>query len=229
MSPAQAVGAALQGARAIRGASLDSVCRHTRIPRRYIEALEAGRFEELPAPVYLRSFLADYCEFLELELEPLWRQMNPPLAPSSHREPEQLECPDTEPLEASAYLESLRSSWGAVLCSLILAAVLAWRVAREPRSGPEEAQKPQVLWPLRPALEEKLSIMVRDEAWIILEADDSAIFAGRAPKNARIDGVAHKSLRLRAFPSENLELTFNGAPYRLPPPDADGGYRIGNP
>ena len=91
------------------------------------------------------------------------------------------------------------------------------------------SQKPQVLWPLRPALEEKLSILVRDEAWISLEADDAALFSGLAPKNARIEGAAHKSLRLRAFPSENLELTFNGAPYRLPPPDADGGYRIGNP
>ncbi len=213
----------------MRGASVDLICRHTRIPRRYIEALEAGRFEELPAPVYLRSFLADYCECLDIELDPLWRQLHPPPTPSSHRDPEQPECPDTEPPEASAYLESLRSSWGAVLCSLILAMVLTWRVAREPRSGPEESQKPQVLWPLRPALEEKLSILVRDEAWISLEADDAALFSGLAPKNARIEGAAHKSLRLRAFPSENLELTFNGAPYRLPPPDADGGYRIGNP
>lgn len=62
--PVEAVGAYLREQRERRGISLDEVSRLTRVPTRYLEALEASRFEELPAPVFVRGFVRAYCQAL---------------------------------------------------------------------------------------------------------------------------------------------------------------------
>ena len=56
--------------------------------------------------------------------------------------------------------------------------------------------------------------------------DGAVLFAGRLPKNARQEFQAHKQIVLRASAPEDLILTLNGAPYRLPRPDDNGEFRI---
>lgn len=62
--PVEAVGAYLRELRERRGISLDEVSRLTRVPSRYLEALEASRLAELPAPVFVRGFIRAYCQAL---------------------------------------------------------------------------------------------------------------------------------------------------------------------
>lgn len=62
--PVEAVGAYLRELRERRGISLDEVSRQTRVPSRYLEALEASRLAELPAPVFVRGFIRAYCQAL---------------------------------------------------------------------------------------------------------------------------------------------------------------------
>lgn len=64
MSP---LGETLQRARQARGMTIDDAERATRIPRRYLEALEQGNFAILPAPVYARGFLRSYSGYLGLD------------------------------------------------------------------------------------------------------------------------------------------------------------------
>ena len=61
------VGEILQRARSDRGGSIDEASRVTKIPRRYLEALEQENYEVLPAPVYTRGFLRSYAGYLGLE------------------------------------------------------------------------------------------------------------------------------------------------------------------
>lgn len=75
------IGAVLKAARLKKGLALEAVARQTRIPKRYLEALEADRFEEFPALVYLRGFLKGYCEFLETAFDPLWSQVEAATVP----------------------------------------------------------------------------------------------------------------------------------------------------
>jgi transcriptional regulator with XRE-family HTH domain len=246
-SPAQEVGASLKSARAARGFSLESVCQHTRIPRKYLEALEAGRFDDLPAPVYLRSFLSGYCEYLEIDMRPLWDKLHPAPAPEPPAAAPKAPAPAHAgrasaaptrpapatgiPLEASPYFQALISSLGAVALSLALASSLVWWLARSARSGTHapEPQTPQALLPLRPAAEPKLVVTCRDEAWLSVKADGALLFAGRLPRGARHEFAARKALLLRAASTENLDLSLNGSPYRLPRPDEAGDYRIEAP
>src|SRR6185436_2677405 len=58
------VGGFLRDLRARRGVSLDEIARKTRVAPRYLEALEADAFEDLPAPVFIRGFIRAYCQAL---------------------------------------------------------------------------------------------------------------------------------------------------------------------
>ncbi len=65
------IGEALRSTRERRGLSIDQVAQDTRISPRFLEALEAEQFDELPAPVYVRGFLRSYASYLRLDAQPL--------------------------------------------------------------------------------------------------------------------------------------------------------------
>jgi len=61
------LGETLRRARQSRGTSIEDAERVTRIPRKYLEALEQENFSILPAPVYARGFLRSYAGYLGLD------------------------------------------------------------------------------------------------------------------------------------------------------------------
>ncbi|MFQ6019962.1 MAG: helix-turn-helix domain-containing protein [Dehalococcoidia bacterium] len=65
MSPS--LGETLQSARSSRGVTLEDAERATRIPRKYLEALEREEYGIMPAPVYARGFLRSYAGYLGLD------------------------------------------------------------------------------------------------------------------------------------------------------------------
>ena len=83
MSP---LGETLQRARQARGITVEDAERATRIPRRYLEALEQENYSILPAPVYARGFLRSYSGYLGLDPAALL-----PLFPVGHVDEPQLE------------------------------------------------------------------------------------------------------------------------------------------
>jgi cytoskeletal protein RodZ len=71
-----AVGDQLRDAREARGVDVYRVERDTKIRAKYIAALEAGDFAELPGDVYIRGFLRNYSSYLGLDpdqMEDDWR------------------------------------------------------------------------------------------------------------------------------------------------------------
>lgn len=57
----------LTRAREARGLTLHDAERDTRISRRYLQALESGELDVIPAPVYARGFLRSYAQYLGLD------------------------------------------------------------------------------------------------------------------------------------------------------------------
>lgn len=78
------VGSTLTAAREATGRSLADLEAETRIPVRYIEALEQEAFDELPAPVYVRGFIRIYARHLHVSAALLLDQL-----PAALREPEE--------------------------------------------------------------------------------------------------------------------------------------------
>jgi cytoskeleton protein RodZ len=57
----------LRDAREARSLSLDDVAHVTRIPRASLSLLEEGRFDRLPAPVFVRGFIRSYARAVGLD------------------------------------------------------------------------------------------------------------------------------------------------------------------
>lgn len=70
------LGEILKNARKKKELTIDQAEEETKVRARYLEALEQGRFEDLPESVYAIGFLAKYAEFLELDKESLIAQFN---------------------------------------------------------------------------------------------------------------------------------------------------------
>lgn len=65
--PRSPLGETLRTARIEKNITFEDAERVTRIPRKYLEALELENFGILPAPVYARGFLRSYASYLGLE------------------------------------------------------------------------------------------------------------------------------------------------------------------
>jgi len=72
-----APGRQLAEERAARGLTLDQVAAATRIRAHHLAALEAGRLEDLPGPVYLRGYLRAYAVYLGLDGDRLLSELEP--------------------------------------------------------------------------------------------------------------------------------------------------------
>lgn len=80
------LGETLQRARQSKGITIEDAERVTRIPRKYLEALENENYGILPAPVYARGFLRSYAGYLGLDPQELL-----PFFPVGHVEEPKLE------------------------------------------------------------------------------------------------------------------------------------------
>lgn len=95
------LGELLRRARAYKGVSLRDAERATRISRRYLEALEAHDFEQLPPATYARGIVRNYAQYLGLDPQvvlSLYQQ-----ATDDHEEALPYEvAPATQPLDVRA-------------------------------------------------------------------------------------------------------------------------------
>jgi len=65
----EAIGAKLQARRKLLSLSYDEIANHLHIRQTFLEALDAGQFEDLPSHVQARGMLANYAEFLNLDVD----------------------------------------------------------------------------------------------------------------------------------------------------------------
>jgi cytoskeleton protein RodZ len=65
------IGLQLRRRRELLSLTLDEIERHTRMRSEFMDALEKGKFDELPSPVQTRGMLANYASFLDLDVDAL--------------------------------------------------------------------------------------------------------------------------------------------------------------
>ncbi len=68
------VGEILSAERRRQGKQLADVVEGTKIRSRLIDALEQGRYDDLPSPAYVKGYIQSYARFLEIPAEPLLDQ-----------------------------------------------------------------------------------------------------------------------------------------------------------
>jgi cytoskeletal protein RodZ len=248
------VGAVLRAARLKRGLSLENVAEQTRIPKRYIDALENDRLDEFPAFVYMRGFMKSYCDHLDLPFDDIWArvQSTAPAAAAQAPAPTAPVKPPSQPAPAPARAaaspapaplhspvphaapaaESSSSAAGAVVLALGLGIGLTVWILRNQAAAPPPKpaeSTPRALLPVSKPVETRVVVRAVDDCWARVTVDGNSVFEGRIPRGAAMDWTPTKSLTLRATVPAALQVTVNGAPYPLGAPPPDGDYRIDVP
>jgi cytoskeletal protein RodZ len=68
------VGEILSAERRRQGKQVSDVVERTKIRSRLLEALEEGRYDDLPSPAYVKGYIQAYARYLEIPVEPLLEQ-----------------------------------------------------------------------------------------------------------------------------------------------------------
>lgn len=79
------IGTDLKEARESRRISLETVSKRTKIPSKYLEAIEEGRFDIFPSQTYAKGFIRAYAKVVGLDPAVLTRQFNAEVQPVEMR------------------------------------------------------------------------------------------------------------------------------------------------
>jgi cytoskeletal protein RodZ len=74
--PNDTLGEALKSVREDAGLSIQALAEHAGVQAKYIQALEEGRYDMTPGPVYIRGFLKSISEVLELSVDTVIARFN---------------------------------------------------------------------------------------------------------------------------------------------------------
>lgn len=118
----QELGKALSEARIARGLTLHDVERDTRISSKYLQALEEGDLQVLPAPVYARAFMRTYAQYLGLNASALIQKL-----PGARPEPE---LPPLPEMGRESHAPLISANWmvisGVIVVMLVVGLFLFW-------------------------------------------------------------------------------------------------------
>jgi cytoskeleton protein RodZ len=135
------LGAWLRAQREARGVSLQEIAESSKISLRHLEALERDRFDQLPAPVFVRGFLREYGRIVGLDSDEV---VNVYLLALEAARPE-ADAVRADAAAAPAPRRSRTAARGAlaalaVALVLTAAASLAWYFGRPAKSPPAPAR-----------------------------------------------------------------------------------------
>lgn len=117
---------------------------------------------------------------------------------------------------------------GAIALSVALAIGLAVYLMQDRTKGPQTpvAVAPAALQPMPRAVEPKLFIRLKSDAWLRVSVDGQVVFEGRAPRDAVQEWKPVKFVDLRTTELAALDLNLSGQQITLGAPGPDGQYRV---
>lgn len=123
MNQGISIGQALTEAREACGMSIESISEELCISKRYLRALEANEFQELPEKPFAIGFLRAFAELVEVDSNPLVEQLTIQLSPEEESEPESLKQEPVETLAESSKPGRLLVS---IAMGLLVSGYLVW-------------------------------------------------------------------------------------------------------
>lgn len=89
------VGDLLRAGREARGLSKMDIAQMLKLGVRQVDALETGTWDTLPGPTFIRGFVRNYARLVQLDSEPLMRELDRCLVPQENR----LSLPEAQPTD----------------------------------------------------------------------------------------------------------------------------------
>jgi len=193
-----------------RGWTLDDVVSRTRIPRRYLEALEDGNHDVLPPGPFLRGFLRQYLEFLGQD----------PDAPDGNETDETIETddpPDTvdliDPALGEPTAEVYTPADEVPLLRLViagfvitLAIVLALQVTARLHT-PTQTGSPVAVAPI--GAPQRVRISAIEDVKITATVDGEQVFDGTLKGRDSLDLEGKERVALDVDDLERVQISYN--------------------
>ncbi len=147
----------LRRQREMREISLRDIADRTKISLRYLEAMEADRFDLLPAPIFAKGFLREYARYVGLSADEV---VNHYLAVHQPEEVDQQGDATLVAMERKRRKKGRGWTWGlflllAGLLLLALVALVSWLVDKresQPAAAPPQVASPQAEAPQQPIM-----------------------------------------------------------------------------
>jgi len=181
----------LAAARQALGLSVEEAATRTRIPQRYLEALEKGDLSVFPPGPFLAGYTRQYRTFLQL----------PPGSPPAPAAPPEVTV--TEPARPGRKSRSnalrLATIGGLGLAAIVLAAAIGERLLAPADVGPGVAPDQVV------TVKSPVPIRAR------VTADDRVAFDGELPPGETRTFSAHDELAIELETLDQVQLSYNGA------------------
>ncbi len=227
------VGEVLRKQRKAKGISLIEVSEHTKIGKRYLEALENGEYHLLLGETYVRGFLRAYAKYLELDDEQLLRL---------YLEQRQMNTDRSE-----GHSDRIReknevnpSLWSALVVILVLAGLgigffMFWPTSLKSKDGggsneglpmqavnanPAAVPAVSVNAPVGNGEELTLKVRAKEKTWITIMVDGRQEPDVTLNMNEERTWTAKERFVLWTGNAGGLEVTFNG---ELQPPLGQSG------
>jgi cytoskeletal protein RodZ len=225
---APGIGSRLKNRRIAKGLTLDDISRDTRIPSRYLDAIETEDHSSLPGLVFTRNFIRQYALFLEVDPEPLIAGLPKPdekTAPlpdaparpngrSSYRRERRIRAFAI----ASAWLLATGAAGAAAYLGLhhysirIVSTDTRPEVVQAASPVPGKAAVAPAAAPVNEAATPRVtvSLTAHARAWIRLDADGKTVFMGTLITDETKEISAKEQIRLQTGNAGALSVSLNG-------------------
>jgi len=220
----------LRRQREMREISLRDIADRTKISLRYLEAMEADRFDLLPAPIFAKGFLREYARYVGLSADEV---VNHYLAV---HQPEEVDQPGDATLVAMERKRRKKGrgwTWGLFLLlagALLLALVwlVSWLVDRredEPATAPPQVAAPQpaapqqpVALPVAPAAPKaplEVTLDFSASCWVRVTVDDKSPTEEERVQGESLQFEAQKSVAIKLGNAAAADIQVNGYPFEF--------------
>lgn len=145
------VGKRLRSARIEKGYTLDDLQQITKIQKRYLLALEQGKFDELPGDFYVRGFIKQYATTVGLDGEEIvkdYEEQTPATRPRDYGEPVAEGKTRTAQRSGNSVGKWLHDNFGKVVIGVVALVIIASlyfyvaRLANQPKTQiPDQSSK----------------------------------------------------------------------------------------
>lgn len=225
------VGETLVKLRRERGKTLVDMEGSTRIMGRALSALENGRWDELPAPVYVKGYIQNYASVLGVDPKPLLEEYERDTSALVERTPLR-RIPERTVVPHRLDVHDIpRQAWIAIAIAVLVVALVVWGISAllsrddtPPPIPPETTQTPSPSSATEAdtvapegAFILRVQVAEGQSSWLQVTVDSLTAYEGTLPGGETKQWTVSDRAVLRVGKPDVVSITRDGQPVTIPP------------